>query len=94
MTSMYKSTILNSIYEPLSFNLRDSIVCALPASSVGKKIKKLRYELDLTQHEFGILIGNKNSTIANWENGIKNPTHKTLINIIYIFNLPIDYFNF
>lgn len=98
MCSMYKNaTFLNIALEPLYISIKeykDSIICALPTDNVGQRIRKLRLSLGLTQEQFGTIIGNKNTTVANWENGHKTPLLKTLEKIIDTLNLPKDFFNF
>ena len=94
---MYKNATFNIALEPLYINLKtykDSLICALPTDSIGKKIRKLRLSLGLTQDQFGTMIGSKNTTVANWENEYKTPLPKTLKKIIKTFNLPKDFFNF
>lgn len=98
MCSMYKNaTFFNIALEPLYISIKgykDSIICALPTDNVGQRIRKLRLSLGLTQDKFGSMIGNKNTTVANWENGYKAPLLKTQNKIIKTFNLPLDFFNF
>lgn len=95
---MYKNaTFLNIALEPLYISLKsykDSVLCALPDSNIGQRIKKLRLSLGLTQKQFGSMIGNKNTTVANWENGTKTPLPKIQDRIIKTFKLQLDYFNF
>lgn len=92
---MYKNaTFLNIALEPLYISIKeykDSVLCALPTDSVGQRIRKLRLSLGLTQEEFATAIGNKNSTVANWEHGSKVPLPKTQDKIIETFNLTKDY---
>lgn len=98
MCSMYKNaTFFNIALEPLYISLKsykDSVLCALPTDNVGQKIRKLRLSLGLTQNQFGAMIGNKNTTVANWENGYKTPSPNIQYKIIKTFKLRLDYFNF
>lgn len=95
MCGMYKNaTLFNIALEPLYISIKeykDSVLCALPNYTIGQRIRKLRLSLGLTQEEFATIIGNKNSTVANWENGPKVPLPKTQDKIIETFNLPKDY---
>ena len=57
------------------------------ANEIGKRIKKLRKEEDLTQTEFGEKIGVKGNTITGYENGTRRPSDSILNYICLIFNV-------
>lgn len=88
---MYKSAILDLLYEPFIVDIKDCIVCDMPTDNIGQRIKKLRISLGLTQEQFGSLIGHPFTTIAGWERG-KIPTYNTQEKIISVFNLNKDFF--
>ena len=88
---MYKSAILDLLYDPFIVDIKDYIVCDMPADNIGQRIKKLRLSLGLTQEQFGSLIGHPFTTIAGWERG-KIPTYNTQAKIITTFSLPEDFF--
>lgn len=91
---MYKNATFNIALEPMHFSIKDSMICDLPDNTISQRMKKLRISLGLTQDQLGTMIGNKNTTVANWENGHKTPLLKTQEKIIKTFNLPKDFFNF
>lgn len=51
------------------------------------RIKEIRDFLDLTQEEFGKRIGSARNTIANYENGNRNPSNSVLLSICREFNV-------
>ncbi len=59
---------------------------------IGKKLKKLREELNLTQEELGKLLGLSKATIAQYENDRRQPDLKTLKKICEFFGVSADYF--
>jgi transcriptional regulator with XRE-family HTH domain len=54
------------------------------------KIKELRQKTGMTQAEFGAKIGAKQSTVAMWETGGRNPRFKQLRQIAMVLNCTID----
>lgn len=59
----------------------------------SEKIKALREKYNLTQKQFGELIGVHANTIYRWENGIKNISKPKRYDIIAKLELPPNYFN-
>lgn len=59
--------------------------------SIGKQIKKLRKELDLTQQKFGERIGVKGNTIAQYELGRNEPIDAVLSLICREYNVNKDW---
>jgi len=51
------------------------------------RIKEIRDSLNLTQEEFGKRIGSARNTIANYENGNRNPSNSVLMSICREFNV-------
>lgn len=51
------------------------------------RIKELREILSLTQEEFGKKIGSARNTIANYENGNRNPSNAVVNSICREFNV-------
>ena len=52
-----------------------------------ERIRKLRKTLDLNQTEFGNRIGVKQTTIAGYETGAKNPLDSVILSICREFNV-------
>lgn len=59
----------------------------------SEKLKALREKYNLTQKQFGKLIGVHANTIYRWENGIKNISRPKRYDIIAKLELPPNYFN-
>lgn len=60
-------------------------------SLIGLKVKSLRTSMNLTQEEFGEIIGLEPANLSNLENGKAYPDIKTLINLISNTDMTPDY---
>lgn len=58
---------------------------------MNERIKKVRETLDLTQEEFGRRIGSARNTIANYENGNRNPSNSVILSICREFDINEDW---
>ena len=54
---------------------------------MNERIKKIREAIGLTQEVFGKRIGSARNTIANYENGNRNPSNSVLLSICREFNV-------
>lgn len=54
---------------------------------MNTRIKEVREYRNLTQEEFGKRIGSARNTIANYENGNRNPSNSVVISICREFNV-------
>lgn len=52
-----------------------------------KQIKQIREHFKLTQEEFGKRIGSARNTIANYENGNRNPSNSVVLSICREFGV-------
>jgi len=55
------------------------------------RLKELRNQRNLTQIEFAKLIGAGQSTIANWENGIRDIDSDRIVMLADFFDVTADY---
>lgn len=55
-----------------------------------ERMKELRKAHKLTQTQIAIDLKTKQSTYSNWENGIREPDIKTLIEIADYYNITLD----
>lgn len=55
------------------------------------RIASLRKERNLTQKEFGAIIGVAQNTICNWENGKREPDYESLKKMAFFFGCSTDY---
>ena len=53
-------------------------------------LKELREEREMKQAQIAIILGVKQNTYSNWENGIREPKIKTLIEIADYYNISLD----
>lgn len=59
-------------------------------SRFASNLKFLRAEKKLNQQELAEMIGVGRTAIANYETGVANPTHKTLLEIVRVFHVSLD----
>ncbi|UMZ73851.1 cobalamin-dependent protein [Natranaerofaba carboxydovora] len=60
-------------------------------SNFGSRLKELRAKKRISQKQLAEKLGIVQSTIANYEKGLRFPDHNTLIKLAGIFNVYIDY---
>ena len=58
---------------------------------LGKRLKSLREQNQITQEELAKILDIDSSTIANYENGNRQPKYHTLVNIADYFGISIDW---
>lgn len=58
---------------------------------LGKRLKKLRNEMKITQEELGKEINVTKVSISGYENGNRSPDTETLQRIANYFNVSVDY---
>lgn len=58
--------------------------------NIGKKIKYLRHEKDITQEEFAAVLGVSYQSVSRWENDICYPDIELLPNIAEFFGITVD----
>lgn len=56
---------------------------------IGDKIKMLRKQARLTQEELAFKVGVDRSYMGFLERGERNPTLKTLMKIVQVFEIPL-----
>lgn len=62
--------------------------------SINTRIKQLRKELKMTQHEFALRIGTTQNVLANYESGRRNPSSSVVNNICKTFNVREDWLRY
>jgi transcriptional regulator with XRE-family HTH domain len=62
----------------------------MPDTPIGKNLKKLRLERNLSQKELGKRLSVEDSTISNWERGIRQVDSEMIQKIATVFGVPID----
>jgi len=60
-------------------------------NNIGKRVRKLRQQQNMTQKELANILGIANNTLSNYENGNREIDNNTLISIANQFNVSTDY---
>lgn len=60
------------------------------AQRTGRNIKNLREQKGLTQHELALRVNVAQPTVANWEQGKREPELSTLVTVAGLFNVTLD----
>lgn len=71
----------------LTLRTFDDIINVTEVINTNERIKSIRECLQLTQEEFGNRIGSARNTIANYENGNRNPSNSVVLSICREFNV-------
>lgn len=58
---------------------------------IGKKIRRLRLENNLSQIDLAHILGVSKSTMSNYERNYSTPDPETLVKLTTYFNVSIDY---
>lgn len=61
--------------------------------TLGKKIKLLRKLQGLTQRELAESLFVTYQLVSKWERNVSSPTVETLLDMVNIYHLPLDFFN-
>lgn len=59
--------------------------------NMGKKLKALRLEKNLTQKQVADRIGLAISAVSSYESGVRYPSYEALIKLARIFHVSTDY---
>ena len=89
MCSVYKSATFAIIFPPIRLNLNSIILENIELDTFGQKLRYLRLERNLNQHEFANLLNRSFTTICNWEYGNRIPKLETIKEIAEM--LSVDY---
>lgn len=60
-------------------------------NSMGERIKKLRREHNLTQHQLGEMLGVRTSAISMYEKDQRSANYEIIIKLSEIFNCSLDF---
>ena len=60
-------------------------------NSMGERIKKLRRERNLTQHQLGEMLGVRTSAISMYEKDQRSANYEIIIKLSEIFNCSLDF---
>lgn len=63
------------------------------AKKVGKRIRHLRVDLELSQAELAAKIGTNSMTVSNWETGRCLVSSEFIYKMCEVFQLDLSFFN-
>lgn len=89
MCSVYKSATFATLFSAIKFNINTNIPQDMELNTFAQKLRYLRLERNLNQHEFANLLNKGFTTICHWEQGIIIPKLETIKEISQILN--VDY---
>lgn len=58
---------------------------------LGKRIRELRREMDITQKQLAELVKKSTTAVASWEQGLSEPCVDDIRSLCKIFNVSADY---
>ena len=61
------------------------------SNNIGKRIKKVREGLELSQRDLANIIGSDNKHVSTWECGKKIPSVENLIKLCQVLDVSADY---
>ena len=89
MCSVYKSATFATLFSVIKFNINTIILQDMKLDTFAQKLRYLRLERNLNQHEFAKLLNYSFTSICNWEQGNRFPKIETIKDIAKILN--VDY---
>src|SRR5688572_1736627 len=58
---------------------------------LGERLRALRKQNSLTQQNMAVRLGTAKSTISQYETGVNQPDHDTLVRLANLFQVSLDY---
>ena len=89
MCSVYKSATFATLFSVIKFNINTIILQDMELDTFAQKLRYLRLERNLNQHEFANLLNKSFTSVCNWEQGVRIPKLETIKEIAEILN--VDY---
>ena len=89
MCSVYKSATFATLFSVIKFNINTIILQDMELDTFAQKLRYLRLERNLNQHEFANLLNKSFTSVCNWEQGVRIPKFETIKEIAEILN--VDY---
>ncbi|WP_195517358.1 helix-turn-helix domain-containing protein [Paraclostridium bifermentans] len=86
---MYKSATFATLFSVIKFNINTIILQDMELDTFAQKLRYLRLERNLNQHEFANLLNKSFTSVCNWEKGVRIPKLETIKEIAEILN--VDY---
>ena len=92
MYCVYSNATFKEIFTTIQFNINSNILKNLKLDTFGKKLRYLRLERNLNQHEFAKLLNRSFTSVCNWEQGNRIPKTETIKEIAEVLNVDYTYF--
>ena len=92
MCSVYKSATFATLFSVIKFNINTIILQDMELDTFAQKLRYLRLERNLNQHEFANLLNKSFTSVCNWEQGNRIPKTETIKEIAEILNVDYTYF--
>ena len=91
MCSVYKSATFATLFSVIKFNINTIILQDMELDTFAQKLRYLRLERNLNQHEFANLLNKSFTSVCNWEQGNRIPKTETIKEIAEILNVDYTY---
>ena len=92
MCSVYKSATFATLFSVIKFNINTIILQDMELDTFAQKLRYLRLERNLNQHEFANLLNKSFTSVCNWEQGNRIPKTETIKEIAEVLNVDYTYF--
>ena len=91
MCSVYKSATFATLFSVIKFNINTITLQDMELNTFAQKLRYLRLERNLNQHEFANFLNKNFTSICNWEQGVRIPRPVTIKEISRILNVDYTY---
>ena len=92
MCSVYKSATFATLFSVIKFNINTNILQDIKLDTFAQKLRYLRLERNLNQHEFANLLNRSFTSVCYWEQGNLIPKTETIKEIAEVLNVDYTYF--
>lgn len=92
MCSVFKSATFATLFSVIKFNINTLILQDMVLDTFSQKLRYLRLERNIDQHEFANLLNRSFTSVCNWEQGNRIPKIETIKDIAKILNVDYTYF--
>ena len=92
MCSVFKSATFTTLFSVINFNINTIILQDMELDTFAQKLRYLRLERNLNQHEFANLLNKSFTSVCNWEQGNRIPKTETIKEIAEVLNVDYTYF--
>ena len=92
MCSVYKSATFATLFSVIKFNINTNILQDIKLDTFAQKLRYLRLERNLNQHEFANLLNRSFTSVCYWEQGNRIPKTETIKEIAEVLNVDYTYF--